>query len=434
MPANAMGRRATVVIPPSTKTKNDAASTEAGADFKSIMKETSEPAKVKRADQVARSERAEGSSRSQEERSQDQVTATEEAGASPSEDVASSADVAAAESAGDGEGGSESEGEGTFSELLTEPMLSDEVFSLAAEGTPEIIQSVLSAASIPKEQLPDSPETSDPLPEPTGEVAPILEPSSVDGTGLAAVPVASTEVAAPEAVVAAQRGTKGARQKVTAPVRVELQGRGPVGVDVNPALPGKEAALPTEEGHLAEAEVLKLVSEGLDERLTEARPTSTAPRARAAAAPGLAMTAQVSMDSAPQQASRIPTGLESIDLGAVEQDPLEGSVKVNSVRGARIAVPMDDGTLLRGRLDLVDDALDVAIRASEDMGLRADQRVGELREALAERGIDLGEFDVSADADQNEAAGEGEDGTGAEASTGSSVPKMMHEILATLAC
>jgi len=81
---------------------------------------------------------------------------------------------------------------------------------------------------------------------------------------------------------------------------------------------------------------------------------------------------------------------------------------------------MDDGTMLRGRLDLVDDALDVAIRASEDMGLRADQRVGELREALAEHGIDLGEFDVSADADQNEATGEGEDGTGSEGSNGSS--------------
>lgn len=107
-------------------------------------------------------------------------------------------------------------------------------------------------------------------------------------------------------------------------------------------------------------------------------------------------------------------------MGAAEQDALEGSVKVSGVRGARIAVPMDDGSMLRGRLDLVDDSLDVAIRASEEMGLRADQRVGELREALADHGIDLGEFDVSSDADENEAAGDGDEAAGDEASEGRS--------------
>ena len=49
------------------------------------------------------------------------------------------------------------------------------------------------------------------------------------------------------------------------------------------------------------------------------------------------------------------------------------------------------------------------------MGLRADQRVGELREALAEHDIDLGEFDVSTDADENAAAGEGDESADAQA-------------------
>lgn len=101
-------------------------------------------------------------------------------------------------------------------------------------------------------------------------------------------------------------------------------------------------------------------------------------------------------------------------MGSMEQDPLEGSVKLKGVRGARLAVPMGDGSVVRARLDLVDDALDIAIRASDEVGLRADQRVGELREALAERGIDLGEFDVSADADENEAAGEGDESAEAQ--------------------
>ena len=106
-----------------------------------------------------------------------------------------------------------------------------------------------------------------------------------------------------------------------------------------------------------------------------------------------------------QATSRLAEGMQVYDAGAPEQDPVEGSVKLNGVRGARLAVAMDDGSVVRARLDLVDNAVDVAIRASDDVGLRADQRVSELREALAEKGIDLGEFDVQADANENDAAG-----------------------------
>jgi hypothetical protein len=95
-------------------------------------------------------------------------------------------------------------------------------------------------------------------------------------------------------------------------------------------------------------------------------------------------------------------------------------VKLNGIRGARVAVAMGDGSVVRARVDLVDDSLDVALRASEEVGLRADQRVGELREALADKGIDLGEFDVSADAGENEAAGDGEESAEAGSNDGKS--------------
>jgi len=415
-----MGRRATVVIPPPTKSKNDPTSAEAGADFKAIMKDTSGPSKDKRADQAARAERAEGSAQTQKERPGEQVTAAEEAGASQSDDLPSGDDVAAAESTGDGEGSSDSESGAVLPEVLIESVHSEEILALLTEGVSEVAQPVLSTAPIAKDQLPDLPETAEPLPEVTAQVAVTVEASAVDEAVGSAVAFATAEAVPTEAVVMAQGSTKPGLQKMVAPVRAESQGRGPVMAEINPALLGDEAVLATEDGQLADSEVLELVSETLDDRLVETGRPSTAPRVRATAAPGLATPPQANIETAPQTSSRIPTGLESVDRGAAEQDPLEGSVKINGVRGARIAVPMDDGTMLRGRLDLVDDALDVAIRASEDMGLRADQRVGELREALAEHGIDLGEFDVSADADQNEATGEGEDGTGSEGSNGSS--------------
>lgn len=398
MPANAMGRRATVVIPPPTKMKNDGASTEAGADFKSIMKESSEPSKAERPERLERS---------REKRSKEQVIEEKEAGASLSDEESPGA-VVTAEPSDDGGGKGESDGQAAISDLFPEVMLPEEVFGELAEATSELGQPILSAAPVASDQFPDLPESSEQVSESSGEGSPALVSSLVDGIAIAAAAVAPAEVASSEAAVVAQRVTEVGFQKVAAPVRAEFQGGGPVAADVNPALLGAEASLATEEGQLSETEVLKLVSEGLDERLAEAGRPSTAPPVRATAAPGPAVTGQANIETALPPSSRIPTGLQSVGLGAPEQDPLEGSVKINGVRGARIAVPMDDGTMLRGRLDLVDDALDVAIRASEDMGLRADQRVGELREALAEQGIDLGEFDVSADEGENEAAGDGE--------------------------
>ena len=145
--------------------------------------------------------------------------------------------------------------------------------------------------------------------------------------------------------------------------------------------------------------------DALASRARRAGGNSGATQLRAAAGPAVGLTSANSSNPSLQATSRLAEGMEVYDAGAPEQDPVEGSVKLNGVRGARLAVAMDDGSVVRARLDLVDNAVDVAIRASDDVGLRADQRVSELREALAEKGIDLGEFDVQADANENDAAG-----------------------------
>jgi hypothetical protein len=160
--------------------------------------------------------------------------------------------------------------------------------------------------------------------------------------------------------------------------------------------------------------------EKLEKPLDQTPKKSSALGARVGASAGVASPTVASGDVSAQPASRIPTGFAALDPGAAEQDPLQGSVKLNGIRGARVAVAMGDGSVVRARVDLVDDSLDVALRASEEVGLRADQRVGELREALADKGIDLGEFDVSADAGENEAAGDGEESAEAGSNDGKS--------------
>ena len=77
---------------------------------------------------------------------------------------------------------------------------------------------------------------------------------------------------------------------------------------------------------------------------------------------------------------------------------------------------MEDGTTVRARVDVADETVDVSLRGSRETGLVADQRVGELREALAERGLQLGDFEFTADPGSEETRsgarerGEGEEG------------------------
>ena len=59
-----------------------------------------------------------------------------------------------------------------------------------------------------------------------------------------------------------------------------------------------------------------------------------------------------------------------------EPEPLPGSVRLGGLHAARVVVPLDDGSVLRARVDITDDSVDVALRASAETGLAAEQRVG----------------------------------------------------------
>ena len=134
----------------------------------------------------------------------------------------------------------------------------------------------------------------------------------------------------------------------------------------------------------------------------------TAATALAAAAPGA--TPPTVADAPAPPPTPQPGGTLASDAGLFHDiEPLKGSVRLASLRGARLVVPMDDGSAVRARVDVVDDAVDVALRGSPETGLVADQRVGELREALARQGLELRNFDVAADA--------GQDGAGPHAGT-----------------
>lgn len=85
---------------------------------------------------------------------------------------------------------------------------------------------------------------------------------------------------------------------------------------------------------------------------------------------------------------------------AGEPEPLPGAVRLRGVRAARISVPMDDGTTLRARVDVRDEAVEVTLRGSQQVGLLAERRVSDLRGALADRGMLLASFDVAADSER----------------------------------
>jgi len=82
-----------------------------------------------------------------------------------------------------------------------------------------------------------------------------------------------------------------------------------------------------------------------------------------------------------------------------DAEPLPGSVKLRGVRGARLTVPTADGQTIRARVDLTEERVDVRLTAPDGSSQLAERRSSELREALANHGMELGEFDVSTSED-----------------------------------
>ncbi len=82
-----------------------------------------------------------------------------------------------------------------------------------------------------------------------------------------------------------------------------------------------------------------------------------------------------------------------------DAEPLAGSVKLRGLRGARVAVDMGDGEVVRGRVDVQDGEIDVRLKASEATARTAEVRAGELRESLDNKGLRLGRYEVEVEAE-----------------------------------
>ena len=110
-------------------------------------------------------------------------------------------------------------------------------------------------------------------------------------------------------------------------------------------------------------------------------------------------------------------GLETAGRGDLmsnlhnDPEPLPGSVRLRGLRGARLVVPTGDGQVIKARVDLSEEQVDVRLAAPEGSSQLAERRTAELRQALASHGMELGDFDVSTSQDSsNETATDGSDG------------------------
>ncbi|HCP45368.1 MAG TPA: hypothetical protein DIU15_04970 [Deltaproteobacteria bacterium] len=102
-----------------------------------------------------------------------------------------------------------------------------------------------------------------------------------------------------------------------------------------------------------------------------------------------------------------------------DPEPMPGSVHLSGVRGARVVVPLEDGETLRARVDVTDDHVDVRLVSSADSAVMAERRESDLRDGLAQKGLQLGEFEVSTSDDGESRASDqsGEEQGGRSAST-----------------
>jgi len=407
-----MGRRATVIIPPPAPQKNDAASAEAGAEFDSIMKETTAP--VKPTDDTS-------NQHPEDDSSKESVQPVEDKDGGATESFEASNEVSMNESSSQGE--AESEADFDQLDFLEQPLPTEALAIEELAGLTALAEAPVASPVAPGRtegpQLPSVVDARVPIAKAGGE-----------GPPLTAQQLASMAATTEETEGALEQNSNqlrptrlaqsvdGATAKLARMMaHADARDGAPQPRLENPGVnrPNAQSGSLTQQTGDLDAAMPEVASEPV-EPSAERPSVKVGSGSRGLATPmgASAPMPGTSVDASMQPSSRIPTGPEAADMGSMEQDPLEGSVKLKGVRGARLAVPMGDGSVVRARLDLVDDALDIAIRASDEVGLRADQRVGELREALAERGIDLGEFDVSADADENEAAGEGDESAEAQ--------------------
>ncbi len=140
---------------------------------------------------------------------------------------------------------------------------------------------------------------------------------------------------------------------------------------------------------------VEALSAALTPQLHRPRPRSLIgadPARTDVAAVGAPMTADA---VEPTESVELPQALRTFEHNDAE--PLPGSVRLNGVRAARVAVDLGDGQVVRGQVDVADGEVDVRLHASDDAALEARRRSGELKEALDQKGLKLGRFTVEAE-------------------------------------
>ncbi len=274
----------------------------------------------------------------------------------------------------------------------TEPVATTPA-ALAAVVAPTLpVAPVLPKVALPEEPLapedPDAPETSDEAEAGDPSLALLL--AVAPATPEEPAPPAIATAGSPDTVLPT---TPIARRAEPAP-RADARSANQDGPRPQPtAQPAAGAEVTADAAPELEAELL--------ERLTSReapRPRAQAPRPRAQTPQAAAPTASPGAgEAAPTEPTVRPSDVATRAAELVDPEPLPGSIRLDGVRAARVTVPMEDGSVVRARVDVADETVDVALRASPETGLSAEQRVGELRQALSEHGLRLGEFEVTAD-------------------------------------
>jgi hypothetical protein len=228
------------------------------------------------------------------------------------------------------------------------------------------------------EPAPDAP-TEDPASEPFR--VPTVETAVDDGTRPDPNQPPRSDIGRPRMQMAPTQ--------IQAPVQEGPPRPAPVFVDAQPMQPVEGPVL-TPETLDTSAEPAVVVAASIKPRQAPRRAFSTSEPSRIEAAPGSAPLTSEAVDA--PEAADMPEALRTFEHNDVE--PLPGSVKLRGVRGARVAVDLGNGDVVRGTIDVQDGEVDVQLKASEEAALRAEKRVGELKEALDEKGLKLARFTV----------------------------------------
>lgn len=177
--------------------------------------------------------------------------------------------------------------------------------------------------------------------------------------------------------------------------------------------PNVQAAAPEPNPYVADAPTDATVEAPAESAETAAEPTAeaterapavrlAAPRFRSRVRPAEVQRVDGATADAPMttdaveapEGGDLPDGLRAFDAPEFEH---QGSFKLAGLRGARVSVDLGDGEVVRAKVSVAEGEVDVHLRATDEAASRAERRLGELKEALDEKGLKLARFTVDAE-------------------------------------